>query len=177
MTIPNLLTLLRLVLTPLIAVLACSSTTSGRAWALGVFLFAMATDTADGIIAKRTGQSSLLGLYLDPVVDKIFLVAVYVPLADLGVVPLGLVIVLFVRELAVTPLRSIALEEEYSFRTTRAAKLKTGVQMAGAGFVFLIWMFPRGSVIVPVLTAAVAASLVPSLVALARGKKPGWRAI
>ncbi len=69
LTAPNLLTFLRLALTPVVAVLAYSPGTRGRTWALGFFLFAMATDVVDGIIAKRPGQASLLGLYLDPVTD------------------------------------------------------------------------------------------------------------
>ena len=88
MTIPNLLTVARLLLTPVIAVLAYSPDAAGRAWALGVFLAAMATDVIDGLVARLPGQRSRLGLYLDPVVDKVVLLTMFFVLADLGQITL-----------------------------------------------------------------------------------------
>jgi len=108
MTIPNLLTLVRLALTPAVAFLAYAAHTPGRAWALGLFLFAMATDVADGLIARLPGQSSRLGLYLDPVVDKILLLTMFFVLADLELIPLWMAILMMVRELLVGALRSAA---------------------------------------------------------------------
>jgi CDP-diacylglycerol--glycerol-3-phosphate 3-phosphatidyltransferase len=108
MTIPNLLTLLRLALTPVAAVLAYSAGVTGRAVALGVFLFAMTTDVVDGIIAKLPGQSSRLGLYLDPVTDKIIVLTMFFVLADLGLLPLWMAFLMMARELLVDGLRSAA---------------------------------------------------------------------
>jgi len=108
MTIPNLLTLLRLALTPVAAVLAYSSGGAGRAFALGIFLFAMATDVTDGIIAKLPGQSSRLGLYLDPVTDKIIVLTMFFVLADLKLLPLWMAALMLARELIVDGLRSAA---------------------------------------------------------------------
>ncbi len=109
MTIPNLLTLLRLALLPVMAVLAYSADGSGRAWALGVFLFAMATDVADGMIARRVeGQRSRVGLYLDPVVDKAVLLTMLFVFADLGLLPLWMAILFMVREFVTSGLRSAA---------------------------------------------------------------------
>jgi CDP-diacylglycerol--glycerol-3-phosphate 3-phosphatidyltransferase len=108
MTIPNLLTLLRLALTPVAAVLAYSSGITGRAFALGVFLVAMATDVVDGIVAKLPGQSSRLGLYLDPVTDKIIVLTMFFVLADLKLLPLWMALLMMARELVVDGLRSAA---------------------------------------------------------------------
>ena len=108
MTVPNLLTFARLALTPAVACLAYASHTPGRAWALGLFLFAMATDVADGLIARLPGQSSRLGLYLDPVADKILLLTMFFVLADLEMIPLWMAILMMVRELLVGALRSTA---------------------------------------------------------------------
>jgi phosphatidylglycerophosphate synthase len=87
------------------------------------------------------------------------------------------VLILFVRELAVTALRSIALEEGFEFKTSPAAKLKTVVQMAGAGVLLLIRLFPDAEKIGPILGAIFAASCIPGIVILARGRRPGWMAI
>jgi CDP-diacylglycerol--glycerol-3-phosphate 3-phosphatidyltransferase len=108
MTIPNLLTFLRLALTPVAAVLAYSSGSAGRACALGIFLLAMATDVADGIVAKLPGQSSRLGLYLDPVTDKIIVLTMFFVLADLELLPLWMGMLMMARELVVDGFRSAA---------------------------------------------------------------------
>jgi len=108
MTVPNLLTLLRLALTPVVAVLACSPHTSARACALVIFLFAMATDVADGIIAKLPGQSSRLGLYLDPVVDKVLLLTMFFVFVHVDLIPLWMAALMMAREFVVGGLRSAA---------------------------------------------------------------------
>ncbi len=134
MTIPNLLTLLRLALLPVIAVLAYSPDCSGRAWALGVFIFAMATDAADGIIAKHVeGQSSRLGLYLDPVVDKAVLLTMLFVFADLELLPLWMAILFMVREFVVAGLRSAAASSGQVVGANLMGKTKASLQTVCIG--------------------------------------------
>ncbi len=133
MTIPNLLTFSRLALTPLIAAVAYSSTGPGRAWALGLFLVAMATDVADGILAKRPGQSSLLGLYLDPVVDKVLLLTMFFVLADLGLLPLWMALLMMARELIVSGLRGAAAAKGEVVGANFMGKTKAFLQTACIG--------------------------------------------
>ncbi len=171
----NRVTFLRLLLLPVPVVLLYRESLPARLAALVLFVLLGLTDALDGVLARRHG-STPLGELLDPVADKIFLAATYLPLADLGFVPLGLVAVLFVRELAVTALRSVALEEGLTFRTTRVAKVKTAVQMTGAAFIFLIGLFPSGRIIGPLLGLAVLGSLVPVVLPLLRRRRPGWKA-
>ncbi len=96
--LPNLLTLLRLASVPFVVerILAGDSRT-----ALALFFFAAATDALDGLIARRFGQISRLGAYLDPVTDKIFLSATYLALAAAGRVPWWLVALIFGRDLLI----------------------------------------------------------------------------
>lgn len=151
----------------------------GREWmlaALVVYVLLGLTDALDGYLARRYGATAL-GALLDPLADKIFLVAAFVPMADFRVAPPFLVLLLFVRELAVTVLRSIAIEEGFQFRTSAVAKLKTTVQMAGAGFMLLIWLFPQGRHIGPLLAVAAVLGAVPLLVLVLRGRRPGWMPI
>lgn len=182
----NQVTFVRLVLLPLPVAMVYQSrspadgptTPVETAWllgALGVFILLGLTDALDGMLARRYGGTRL-GALLDPIVDKIFLVAGFIPLADFRAISIGLVSVMFVRELAVTVLRSIAAQEKVTFRTSRIAKLKTTVQMAGAGFLLLVFMFPRDRVILPILGVAALLSLIPAGAALARGRLPDWRA-
>jgi len=172
----NQVTLARLLLLPLPVTLLYQA--QGRtAYVVAVvsYLVLGLTDALDGALARRYG-STPLGAFLDPIVDKIFLAACYVPLADKGIFGSTAVVLIFIRELAVTKLRSIAEEESFVFRTTRVAKLKTTVQMAGAGFILLVWVFPEDRLILPILGACAALSAVPPILAFARGRTPDWRA-
>ena len=171
----NQVTLARLVLLPLPVALIYQGTRGFMLAALGVYVLLGLTDVLDGYLARRHG-STALGALLDPVVDKIFLVAGFVPLADFQIMPTTLVFILFIRELAVTALRSIALEEGFSFKTSSIAKLKTTVQMAGAAAILLVWLFPEDDVILPILAIAAAAFCFPAAAAAVRGRRPGWMA-
>lgn len=144
--------------------------------ALGLFILLGLTDALDGYLARKYG-STPIGALLDPLADKIFLVAGYVPLVDILPVPSTLVVLLFVRELGVTALRSVALEEGFQFKTSELAKLKTVVQMGGAGFMLLLWLFPEDRQIETILGVAFAVSLVPAVVDLSRRRLPGRNAI
>jgi CDP-diacylglycerol--glycerol-3-phosphate 3-phosphatidyltransferase len=144
--------------------------------ALGLFILLGLTDALDGYLARKYG-STPIGALLDPVADKIFLVAGYVPLVDIMPVPSTLVVLLFVRELGITALRSVAMEEGFRFRTSELAKLKTVVQMGGAGFILLLWLFPEERYIRPLLGLAVAVALVPAAADLWRRKLPGRNAV
>ena len=171
----NQVTLLRLVLLPLPVALVYRNTHGFMLAALAIYILLGLTDVLDGYLARKYG-STALGALLDPVVDKIFLVAGFVPLADFQIMPTTLVFILFIRELAVTALRSIALEEGFSFRTSPIAKLKTTIQMAGAGFILIFWLFPEEPTIHVILLVAMAGFSVPVIAAAARGRRPGWMA-
>lgn len=171
----NQVTLLRLVLLPAPVWMVYQGTHGWMLCALLVYTFLGLTDALDGFLARRYG-STPLGALLDPVVDKIFLVAGFVPMADLQIMPTSLLVVIFIRELAVTMLRSIALEDGFHFKTSTIAKLKTTVQMVGAGFVLLVWLYPSGNRIHVIFGALFAVGLLPALVAFSRGRRPGWMA-
>lgn len=165
----------RLVLLPLPVWMAYHREAGWYLGALAVYVLLGLTDALDGYLARRFGGTPF-GAFLDPIVDKIFLVATYLPMVDLGIVPVVPVVILFVREFAVTALRSTALQEGARLRTSRIAKLKTTVQMAGAGFLLLVWMFPEDRVIGAVLSAAVVVASLPLVAAAVRGRRPGWMA-
>lgn len=173
----NQVTFARLVLLPLpVGMVYLGRSDPWLLAALVVFVFLGLTDALDGYLARRYG-STPLGALLDPIADKVFIVAAIVPLADFRYVPPILVLILFVRELAITMLRSIALEEGWDFKTSKVAKLKTTVQMAGAGFVMLIQIFEGGPAIAWILGLAAFGSLLPGAILLLRGRTPGWRSV
>jgi cardiolipin synthase len=97
LTIPNVLSVIRLVLLPVFAYLLLERQSYGPA--LAILIFSGASDWADGKIARLVAnQSSRLGELLDPLVDRIYMVAVPVVLALAGVVPWWLVAVLLGRD-------------------------------------------------------------------------------
>jgi cardiolipin synthase len=95
---PNLLSLLRLFSTPLIG--GCIYK-GDMEWALGIFLFASLTDVLDGLWARWSGNVSRLGIYLDPIADKVLLVGTYGMLGLVGFLPFWMVGLVVGRDLII----------------------------------------------------------------------------
>lgn len=142
--LPNTITCFRLTLLPLV----CALIWPGRATPTGVFWAAMAyvvagiLDVVDGAIARRTGQVTGLGKFLDPLVDKLFYLVTLIALLQLPGhwVPPWVVMLTLVRELAVTGLRGIAAGEGIVIAAGEGGKVKTS--FATAGIVSLILHYP-----------------------------------
>jgi hypothetical protein len=90
LTVPNLLSAIRLLLIPVFIYVLLSAHAYG--WAVAILMFSGASDWADGKIARTLNQSSRLGVLLDPAVDRLYMVAVPVVLALAGIVPWWFVI-------------------------------------------------------------------------------------
>lgn len=98
MTIPNLISVCRLLAVPFIIWLISIQHYSSAFW---IFLLAGVSDGVDGFIAKRFNQTTELGAYLDPIADKVMLVAVFLSLGIQGLLPLWLVILVISRDLLI----------------------------------------------------------------------------
>lgn len=98
MTVPNLLTVFRIILTPLLAWLLLKNRLNH---ALIIFFLAGITDGLDGFIARMLNQKSAVGAYLDPIADKLLLVTSFVLLGKLGYIPLWLIILAVARDLMI----------------------------------------------------------------------------
>jgi CDP-diacylglycerol--glycerol-3-phosphate 3-phosphatidyltransferase len=101
-------------------------------WATAVFCAAMATDWFDGRIARSRGRTSALGSLLDPIADKILVLAALVMLVDRNVVPGWMVAAIVVRELLISGLRLAALERGVVLHARELGKLKTWSQAVAA---------------------------------------------
>ncbi|MDP9052794.1 MAG: CDP-diacylglycerol--glycerol-3-phosphate 3-phosphatidyltransferase [Acidobacteriota bacterium] len=106
LTIPNLLTLARIVMTPFILVELSRGDYMWGGWLFGAAAF---TDVLDGWLARRFGGESKIGQYLDPIADKILLSCIYIGLALGGAVPVWIVAVIFTRDLWILLLSGVAL--------------------------------------------------------------------
>ena len=100
MTIPNLLSLFRLLLVPVFPLVFFQSWPNARQWAVLIYLVAFLTDIADGWIARHFNQITPLGRVLDPLADKLMTFMVILCITIEGIIPLWTVAVFFCKELA-----------------------------------------------------------------------------
>ena len=98
MNLPNLLTLMRVLLIPLFVILIINRVFG---WALVTFAVAGITDAVDGLIARVTGQRTELGAYLDPIADKLLLSSAFVTLAIIELIPSWLTVIVVTRDIII----------------------------------------------------------------------------
>jgi CDP-diacylglycerol--glycerol-3-phosphate 3-phosphatidyltransferase len=96
LTVPNLLSAIRLLLIPVFIYVLMFAHANG--WAVAILMFSGASDWADGKIARTLNQASRLGVLLDPAVDRLYMVTVPIVLALSGIVPWWFVITLLARD-------------------------------------------------------------------------------
>lgn len=101
MNLPTWITVSRLVAIPLVFGLLANPTEPHRWWAVGVFLLAACTDWLDGYLARQLNQVTDLGKFLDPLVDKLLVLAPLIILVQLGTVPAWGVFLILARELTI----------------------------------------------------------------------------
>jgi CDP-diacylglycerol---glycerol-3-phosphate 3-phosphatidyltransferase len=138
LNVPNVLTLLRILAVPVIVVALLGETPNGDALAAGVFALAALTDGLDGYIARRRDDVTTFGKLVDPLADKLLIVAALVSLVSLGRLAAWVAMVIIARELAVTGLRAVAVEQGVVISASWLGKLKTMLQVA-AVFALIIW--------------------------------------
>jgi CDP-diacylglycerol---glycerol-3-phosphate 3-phosphatidyltransferase len=132
MSLADQLTVARAMAVPLVIILFAWDFDGHDYWATGVFIVAMATDYFDGRIARRHGRTSALGSLLDPIADKILVLAALVMLVESGVAPAWMVAAIVVRELLVSGLRQAAIERGVVLQARDLGKLKTWAQAIAA---------------------------------------------
>jgi CDP-diacylglycerol--glycerol-3-phosphate 3-phosphatidyltransferase len=128
MTVPDQLTLARALAVPVVVVLFAWDFPDHNYWATAVFIVAMATDQVDGWLARRWDQTSPFGSLLDPIADKVLVLAALVMLIAEGVAPAWMVAAIVARELLVSGLRLAAIEKGIVIAARDLGKLKTWAQ-------------------------------------------------
>ncbi|MBN1945907.1 MAG: CDP-diacylglycerol--glycerol-3-phosphate 3-phosphatidyltransferase [Bradymonadales bacterium] len=131
LNLPNLLTLFRIALIPVVCGFLYQRTEGYMILAAISFGLASFTDFFDGYLARSRGLVSVLGKFLDPLADKLIVMGVLVVLVELGRFPAWLVIIVLAREIAITGLRSIASSEGVVIAAGESGKSKTAFQLTG----------------------------------------------
>jgi len=132
MTVADQLTLARVASAPLVVLLFSLHFQHHDYWGTAVFCLAMSTDWFDGRIARRSGRTSSFGTLLDPVADKVLVLATLVVLLDQGVFRAWMVAAIVARELLISGLRLAALERGVVISARDLGKLKTWSQAIAA---------------------------------------------
>ncbi len=135
----NQVTLLRLVFLPIPCALLFEAPWQ-KALSLAFFVVIGLTDYLDGYLARKQGPTRL-GAMIDPIADKVFVAAMFIPLVRMEAVPIWMVVLIFIREFLVTELRGIHGSVGAEFHTAELAKYKTTIQMIGGGIVILNVIF------------------------------------
>ena len=156
LSLPNLLTLSRILAVPLLVALLWEPGWLGSVIAFLLYSIAGITDYLDGYLARAQGTVSKLGIFLDPIADKIMIAAVLVMLIKTGKIydwAIVAAIIIIVREIAISGLREFLAELRVSVPVSRLAKWKTAFQIIALGTLILagaldrwpqVWIFGLG---------------------------------
>jgi CDP-diacylglycerol---glycerol-3-phosphate 3-phosphatidyltransferase len=130
LTAPNVLTVLRIMLVPVLVVALLGNTPSGDVLAAVVFALASLTDFVDGYLARAQQSVTTFGKLMDPLADKLLIIAALISLVSLHRLAAWVAMVIIARELAVTMLRLGATREGLVIPASMFGKIKTCLQIA-----------------------------------------------
>ena len=134
MTLASKITLIRIAFIPAFMVLMYISGGQPNIWiylSLVVFILASVTDFVDGYIARKYGQVSDFGKFLDPLADKLLVIAAMAMFCQWGMMPAWALMVVLTREFAVTGLRLVAVGKGVVIAAGQSGKIKTAATMVG----------------------------------------------
>jgi len=131
MNLANKLTILRVLLVPIFIILVIIDSFWANVFALLVFIAASITDYYDGVIARKQNMITTLGIFLDPLADKLLVTSAFVLFVGIYTlnIPAWMVICIIAREFIITGLRSIAASKNIIIPASMAGKVKTTSQM------------------------------------------------
>ena len=129
MAIPNILTVMRIFVTPIFIICLFSDFFGAQLWALIIFIVASITDAYDGYLARKNNMVTDTGQFLDPLADKILLSSAFISFSIMGLIDIWMVALIIFRDLFVTSLRVLLSRKGFIMITSKIAKSKTAVQI------------------------------------------------
>lgn len=140
LNLPNQLTLLRILLTPVFVILLLSNSPLSMQLSLAIFVVAALTDWYDGWIARRMGYNSRWGKFLDPLADKILSSAALLSYVALGLVDAWMVWIVIARDFFITGLRAYAEYKDKPIITSRGAQAKTFGEFVVIYYILILYV-------------------------------------
>lgn len=131
LNLPNALTMGRIVMIPVCLWFLDQDTPKSGFWAAIMFTLAAITDVLDGYLARKLNVVSVFGKLVDPLADKLIVMACLIWMVRMDRIPSWAVIVLLAREFSITSLRSVAASEGVIISAGQEGKTKTALQMLG----------------------------------------------
>ena len=129
MTTANKLTIMRIALIPVFLVVLYLDFAGARWWALGIFVVACLTDFVDGYIARHYNQITNFGKFMDPLADKMLVMAAMCYFVECGQMPGWCLAIVLLREFAVSGMRLVAVEQGRVIAAAWSGKIKTASTM------------------------------------------------
>lgn len=157
--LPNVLTVIRILLVPVLVAALLRGTAHGDLFAAGVFAVASFTDMLDGRLARSRGSITTFGKLMDPVADKLLVLAALISLVSLGRVAAWVAMVIVAREFTVTALRAAAGSQGVVVPAQAWGKWKTALQVL---MVFTLILVDNGGIWTDLLVYATVAVTVIS---------------
>ena len=137
MNTANKLTLLRVVMIPAFLLVLYLDVPGASYWALAIFVAASLTDTLDGYIARHYNQVTDFGKFMDPLADKCLVVAAMLWFVEIGQMPAWAVLIVVIREFAVSGLRMVAADKGRVIAAGWSGKVKTASTMVCIVFMLI----------------------------------------
>jgi CDP-diacylglycerol--glycerol-3-phosphate 3-phosphatidyltransferase len=147
MVLPNHLTVLRIILTPVFVFFFLSRGEYYREISLLIFLIAAFTDWYDGWLARKFNHITKFGKIWDPIADKVLTAGAFLSLVFVGVLELWMILLILFRDFFITAFRSYADYKGHAIGTSFYAKCKTFIQMAFLYYVLLFFVLSESSLI------------------------------
>lgn len=164
--IPNILTLLRIALIPVLVMSFYIDELWAQYLTAGIFIFASITDYIDGILARKWRAQTIFGRVLDPIADKMLVVATLLMMVDRKLAPVIPILAILCREILISGMREYLAEIRVALPVTFLAKVKTAVQMAA---IILILLGNEGSGIIYASKAGNIALWIAAILTLTTG--------
>lgn len=142
-TFANIFTALRVLLAPVFFYLIITPDPTYTRLAVIMFGIAALTDFFDGYMARKFGEETEFGVFLDPLADKVLVLSAFLSFVFLDIIPLWMIIVITVRDIGTTLMRIYADAAKMHVQTSRSAKWKTAIQMIFIFYVLIVIALTR----------------------------------
>lgn len=142
MNLPNKLTISRILLTFVFMFFLFSKGVTAKCMALFIFLLASLTDALDGYLAKKMNMTTDFGKLMDPIADKIFVIAAFLAFVEMELIPAWMVVIIVLREMVITGLRVMALTKGKVISSDDGGKHKM-ISQVSAIFIILLFIIFR----------------------------------
>ena len=151
MNLPNKLTILRVVMIPAFLLVLYLDVPFANYWALAIFAAASITDTLDGYIARHYNQITDFGKFMDPLADKCLVTAAMLWFVEAGQMPAWALLIVIVREFAVSGLRMVAADSGRVIAAGWSGKVKTAASMV----CIILMLLPLPAIVSQICTAVI----------------------